>query len=272
MKNKITDFLLSFIIAFTLLTRIPFPFIKKLNFTEKRLAFSLSFFPIVGLFFGILLYFSAKLLIFINLQTEFTAIIILALPYIINKFFHFDGLMDVFDAFLTDKSKEERLKILKDSNTGSFALGGAVIFILLKYIILKSFLKEESLINFLILIPVFSRFSMVLMAFKSAYPRESGTGFNIIGKISILVFITSLSFLILIIICFVLIFGYSIIFILYLTAIFIIMIIFVLLLKLYSYRKIGGITGDVLGTVNELIEALLIIIALISFYMKQNFY
>lgn len=51
-----------------------------------------------------------------------TAAIIMIVPFILTGMLHLDGFMDVCDALLSRRSKEEKLRILKDSHTGAFAV------------------------------------------------------------------------------------------------------------------------------------------------------
>ncbi len=251
-----------FIIALSFLTVIPIPFLNKINYDQKNISRSLIFYPLVGLFFGIITFFSVKFLLFFKINISIAGLTIIFLPYLLNKFLHFDGLCDTIDAFLPFKTKEERLEILKDTNIGSYAIGIAILFVLIKLEIVKLFLNKNDLLPLLIIIPVLSRYSLVFLSFISKYPRKQGTGFNIIGQISFGVFFISTVFFILIIFTFLFIFMnlYNLINIL-------ILIIFIytfsFLFKIYSTNKISGVTGDILGAQNELIELFSFIIIII---------
>ncbi len=270
MKIFFKNIFYSFILAFSFFTRLPLNFIKVDNI-EKRISNTFVFFPVVGLFFGLVLFYSEKLFVLLKLSIDLQSILLIMIPYILNKFLHFDGLCDTADSFLADKSKKERLKILKDSGIGSFALGTIVIFILLKFQVLKEFLLDKNLINYLIMVPVYSRFSMVLMSFKSNYPRKQGTGSFFIGRLnSTVLFITAMIFSLINFIF--IIFSTSVLSNLFLLIIILIFTVsFVFLFKFYSYKKINGVTGDVLGALNELTELLIIILlVVISNFLKAR--
>lgn len=241
----------AFAASITLLTRIPLPLFRGMEITGEQLAHSSVFFPAVGLFFGLMSYILYLLMLWLKAGPDMTAFVILAFPYVLNRFFHFDGLCDCLDAFLTDKPAEQRLMILKDSRTGSFALGGGVLYLLLKFLLLKSLILNPSLIVMITVIPVLSRYSMDILAFRSRYPREKGTGAMMIGKISGMDFILSG------IVCISALAGLY--FFLPIEWPFLVLalagsVLAALLLKAYSYRKIGGVTGDVLGAGSELAE------------------
>ncbi len=261
--------LYSFVIAFSFLTSVPFPFLDKIKYDEENISFSLIFYPVVGLFFGLILFFSTKLLLYIKLNPSLITLAIITIPYLLNKFLHFDGLCDTIDAFLPNKTKEERLKILKYTNTGSFAIGVLILFILLKFELIKIFFTGIELLPLLIIIPVFSRYSMVFLSFISKYPRKNGTAFFIVGKVNINTFLLSTMFFLLINLVFlILFFSFNNLIIILFQIIFI--FIFTFFFKIYSNLKIGGVTGDVLGALNEIIELLLFVIILIlSIYFRK---
>lgn len=267
------SFFYSIIFIFSFLTILPFPksFFKESSFQESLMEkfderatkMSAVFFPLIGLIFGLIIFIFANLFQKIHLPIEVIASIILALPYIFNKFLHLDGLCDFLDAFLLPRSKEERLRILKDSNIGSFAMGGVTLILIFKYTLIKALISESHLIPHLIIIPVLSRYSMVYLSFRSRYPREKGMGQFIIGNISGTIFFMSTA------ISIVLLIGFSFIFekkgihdILMIFSSLGGVILFSTLMKIYSYKKIGGITGDVLGALNEVIEVVLLVILL----------
>lgn len=260
----------SLVIAFSFLTSVPFPFLDKIKYDEDNISFSLIFYPLVGLFYGLVLFFSTRLLLFIKLNISIVALAVISIPYLINKFLHFDGLCDTIDAFLPNKTKEERLKILKDTNTGSFAIGVLIIFVFLKFELIKIFLTNKELFLLLIIIPVFSRYSMVFLSFISRYPRKEGTAFYIVGKIKISTFLLSTLFFLMINLIFLVLFYnfYNLMIILF-QILFVFM--FSTLFKIYSNYKIGGVTGDVLGALNEIIEILLFVLLIISYIFFKKF-
>lgn len=267
--NKIKNFFLSLYFAFSFLTILPLPFNKKIRLNDEIISFNPFFYPLVGLFYGIISFYLAKLFIYLNIDFNLTTLIIIIFQYGLNKFLHFDGLCDLLDAFLADKTKEERLVILKDSRIGSFALGGAVLYLLLRFFIMRHFILLNNLLPYLIIIPVLSRFSMIFLSYRSRYPRKEGTGSFIIGKIKNVALISTILLSFLIMTIFTLITANYITAALMLLISFLFVIIFSLLFKLYSYKKIGGVTGDVLGALNEIIElSLPLLLIIIQYHIK----
>lgn len=244
--------------AFTLLTRIPLPHSRKIVLTESDLTGSVLFFPLVGLFYGGLLYACLILGQLLHLSPEITAFVILAIPYLLNRFFHLDGLSDLLDGFLADRDAKTRLEIMKDSRIGSYALGGVSLYLLLKWILLKELVQDITLSSFIILIPMISRYSMVLLAALSKYPRDHGTGKILIGQLSkLMLLLSTFIFLLLTALTAVFIQEFRNLRVLFLIAS---ILPGVLAFRFWSHTKIGGVTGDGLGAFNELSELMLLIL------------
>ncbi len=118
----------SVIMAFSMYSRIPMP---KIKWDEKRMQYSLCFFPLVGLTLGgcgVLLYFICERLHF---QSMTRALLQAALPILLTGGIHMDGYLDVTDAKNSWKPAEEKLKILKDPHIGAFACIYAIIYLML---------------------------------------------------------------------------------------------------------------------------------------------
>ena len=92
----------------------------------------LGFLPLIGLLIGIIwavLYYALVTLGFPFLVVAFFVTLI---PIILCGFMHMDGFMDVSDAIMSRRDLAERQRILKDSNTGAFAVI-SVIFMIFGY-------------------------------------------------------------------------------------------------------------------------------------------
>lgn len=253
-----SDMFYAFLIAFTFLTAIPVK-LKENNITEKRIKLSFYFYPVIGLFYGVLNYSIIKIFHFVN--PFLLSVIILSLPLVFSKALHFDGLLDFFDAFLPyNRTKEQRLAILKDYSIGAYAFTFGVLFVLFKLALINILLKEN--INFFfILLPVLSRSSIVAISYKSKYPRKQGSASFIVGKIgtkAILVIVIETISL-----------AFGTIYLLknknecYITTLILILttIAITMLIKRYSYKKIDGITGDIIGANVEICEVVLLFVS-----------
>ncbi len=237
--------LTSFHFALTFLTTLPIPFRKTL--TPREVAASLSWFPLVGFLLGVIISLVFSLLSHLFPRPVNSAVVV-AILVLLTGGFHLDGLADTADGFLSARSRPgEILSIMKDSSIGTMGALGLMLIILLKYATISQ-LPDQQVLYCLLLMPVYGRFAIVLLAFLSTYARsEGGLGEAITQQVSskemtvaaILTIIGTLlltglkGFLILAII-----------------------VIYTWGIKVYSTRRINGITGDLLGFCCETCEAL----------------
>ena len=107
-----------------------------------------------------------------------TAAVLLVFLVVITRGLHLDGFMDVCDGLFGGFTRERRLEIMRDSNVGAFAVAGAAALLILKYAALLSLLvivspgKEWALLLF----PMLSRWSMVVLLGAFPYVRAAGLG------------------------------------------------------------------------------------------------
>ncbi|MBI4978824.1 MAG: adenosylcobinamide-GDP ribazoletransferase [Spirochaetes bacterium] len=249
----------SFLLAFSTLTAIPVPFPKRMPFSEKMLAGSVLFFPLVGLLFGFAGYGAALAGVACN-AIPLIPVLVMVLWYALNKFLHFDGLCDMFDGFLANRTPTERLAIMKDSRVGSFALGGGVLYLLAKYVLLGMTAATVSW-AVLAIIPVFGRYGMVLLAYMGRYPREKGTAKAFIGVIPVLSLVLSTA------VCLAVLGGYA--FLMHVPLTVALAMVFTVaaafLVRAYANARIGGVTGDVLGAMNELTELAVLLLFITAY-------
>ncbi len=214
-----------FFLALGTLSRIRVPEIKRVNFQRSTV-----YFPVVGyIASGIL--FSSELLFKTIFTPYVSTISALIIYYLIFGFFHFDGLLDCIDGFFpSHKTREERLRIMKDSNTGAFALLFGVLFLLLEVLCL---LNSG---NFWYFFPVFGRFAPIFLLSFSKPASDKGLGksyfpYSVKYLLYSLIFLIPMLFVSLkIVICIVAVPLLTII------------------ISIISKGKINGITGDVIGS------------------------
>ena len=89
------------------------------------------------------------------LPRALAAALLTALPWLLTGFIHLDGYMDTSDAMLSWRPLEDRLRILKDSHTGSFAVVSLVLLALFSFAAASSL--DAADLRALLLIPVVSR-------------------------------------------------------------------------------------------------------------------
>ncbi len=154
-----------FLLALGTLSRIKVPRINRINYQKSTL-----YFPVVGYLAGIILFFSDQLLILVFSET-ISKLIALLIYYMLFGFFHFDGLLDCIDGFFpSHKSKADRLRIMKDSNTGAFALLFGVLFLIVEiYCVVNS-------TEYWYFFPVFGRISPLFLLSFSKPAANNGLG------------------------------------------------------------------------------------------------
>ncbi|VAX03286.1 Cobalamin synthase, partial [hydrothermal vent metagenome] len=139
----------SFFIALQFLTRIPVRL--KDNPTEKQIALSQLYYPLVGLLIGALLILLAWVLQWVlqDVPTMLSTAIILTGWVLISGGLHLDGLADSADAWaggLGDRDKT--LAIMKDPACGPAGVVSIVLLLLLKFAALHALLEAAASTSF----------------------------------------------------------------------------------------------------------------------------
>ena len=114
-------------------------------------------FAYVGFIVGLIWYGGGVLLKYFDISLMMSTGILLTLPFIVTGFIHLDGFMDVCDALLSRKSKEDKLKILKDSRVGAFAVIALGLLFIMDFAGIYTALEKDFNLIALILIPIISR-------------------------------------------------------------------------------------------------------------------
>ena len=237
--------------AMTVLTALPLN--RRMAASDEDLARSTLFFPVVGLMIGFLLMAVTQWLSPILSPGPLSAVL-LAVSILLTGGLHLDGLADLCDGLAAGGGRERILSVMKDSHVGAFGVMGLVIVLLLKYSLFLEVIHQGWFRSFLIM-GVLSRWAMVLAAFSGRDAREEGTARPFIGQIRRSWFIGSTGITV----------GFAwIIFkgpgLLALLPVFLFVFLFLHYLKL----KIGGLTGDALGALNEITEILVLLLITIA--------
>ena len=118
----------SMLIAFSMYSKIPVP---KTEWSDKSMRYTMCFFPLVGVVIGVLMYAAGTLILMADIKPVLKAAVMTVIPVTLTGGIHLDGFLDTMDAIGSWAPKEKRLEILKDSNSGAFAvIGGCVYFVL----------------------------------------------------------------------------------------------------------------------------------------------
>ena len=222
---------------------------------------TIKYFPSVGLVLGILIYIVGY--VSLMLFDPFISSILIVLSLVIlTGGLHIDGVGDTFDAIYSYRDKDRMLEIMKDSRLGTNSLLAIIFLILLKIGFVMNLIYID-LLPLVILMPVLGRQGVLALMYKTITPREKGMGNLFIGKASIYDLLISLVSTLIFMAGVVLIFKTPILNIVMSIPV---VYIFNILFKKHIYKKIDGITGDILGCsieLNELIYLITIYISLI---------
>jgi len=235
----------SFLLAIQFLTIIPFK-IKHIN--EKDMSKSMIYFPLIGLLLGLILAVTFNFFSFLQFKDLFINIILVILLIVLTGGIHLDGLADTTDAILSRKNKEEMLKIMRDSHIGVMGVLSLISIILLKISFLSSISTPLKTIS-LILMCVLSRWALVFTMFLFPYARQKGKAKIFIQGMNFKIFILAT---IIALICVAIIWKIKGLIILGIIAI------CAYIIGKFINHKIGGITGDTLGAINELTEVIVL--------------
>jgi adenosylcobinamide-GDP ribazoletransferase len=239
-------------LALTFLTKLPWPWRGPAE--AAALARSLFWFPWIGALLG-LGFWGAWAGLHRILPGPAAVALLLALTVWITGGLHLDGLADTADGLGGGHTPADALRIMKDSRVGAFGVISLILALLLKFSLFLSLSAQTRGTEALVLYPVVSRWGMVLLAYLSPYARpEGGLGQAMTLGVSprtlagASLSAGALSLLILgvpgLILC-----GAA--------------AALIWLGSLYFQRRLGGVTGDVLGAANEVLEILVLAGALI---------
>ncbi|WP_446897627.1 adenosylcobinamide-GDP ribazoletransferase [Clostridium sp. LBM24168] len=249
MKKMINNFLL--MVQF--LTRIDIN--MNLNCQKENFRWGSIFMPVIGLIIGAIQWIVYKLLINV-LPINISVIVIVLVGIMLTGAMHMDGLGDMCDGFFSFNGKDKIIEIMKDSRVGTYSCIAIVMDILFKYNLFCYIVPEFS--ASIMIAPVISRLSTLFLVAVGKEAKSTGTGNLFINSVNISQFFIGVSITIGMLLFIIAInLKYSILLIALA-----IMISFVF--NLYCKRKIGGLTGDLLGANNEIVEiSMLILISII---------
>lgn len=239
-----------FLIALQFLTILPIKI--KSEMKKRDFGKSLLYFPIVGILIGLLLSITAFLFGF--LPDLVTGVLILIVSILITGGIHLDGFADTCDGFYGSRSKDEILKIMRDSRVGVMGAVGVVSILLLKFSLIVS-MPQYMLWKSLIAMAIFARWTQVLACYTSNYARKEGRAKYFIEYASKKEFLTGAFFTI---VLFILLIGLKGI------IVFIIALLPMFLLTNYIKKRIDGMTGDTIGAMNEIAETVVLLLMLIQ--------
>lgn len=120
----------SCLIAFSMYSRIP---MSRTEWQEEDMRYVMCFFPLIGLAIGLLLCGWVWLAGRLQIGAALFSGVATALPVLITGGIHLDGFCDTLDALSSRQPQGRKLEILKDSNSGAFAVIGCGLYFLLTF-------------------------------------------------------------------------------------------------------------------------------------------
>ena len=223
------------------------------NATLDEIAKYMYLFPIVGIIIGILVGSFGFGLSFL-LDPIIVSFLVVTSIVIITGIHHADGLADFADGLMVKGSKEKKLNAMKDLSTGSAGVVAIVLY-LIGLVVTISLTNGFDLFKAILISEILAKFSMVLLASlgNSASIGSNSPFLKIMKDRKKLM----VAFVIMII---------PVALLAETTGLIILVVTFLvtLIILAISNRSFGGVTGDVLGTTNELtrLSSLMVFVSL----------
>ncbi|MDR1036944.1 MAG: adenosylcobinamide-GDP ribazoletransferase [Deltaproteobacteria bacterium] len=150
------------------------PLDKDERFTADDFGRFPAMFPLVGLVLGLALFIVRFALAAPGVPDPVAAMILVTLHVIFTRGFHLDGLADTMDALLSHRSREDKLRIMKDPHQGTFGVLAILLDIMLKTALLTALFRTGIVPLALILFPVLARWAVSIVATMCRYARREG--------------------------------------------------------------------------------------------------
>jgi adenosylcobinamide-GDP ribazoletransferase len=234
-----------FLIAFQFLTVITVR--KTLPFDEVAFGRSAAFFPLVGGIMGGIVWALDRILSPFVPPTLLSVVLTMMLA-ILSRGLHLDGLADSADGFFGGRDRQHCLDIMKDSRIGTFGALALTGVLLLKVRALD-LLVGEMRVHALFLAPLLSRWALVRMAFHAHPARDEGLGALLVPNVHGRELLWASAFTVVVttlvagsvgLLLFIVILGVTV------------------SVSGYCHHRLGGVTGDTLGAIGELVETIVL--------------
>ena len=166
MKGLLTDAL----VAVQFLTVAPA--LLRRDVSPRELGNSVTYFPLVGLLIGLLLFGLQRLLEAV-FPSAVGAAMLVGVWILCSGALHFDGFVDAVDGLLGGRTEDDRLRILRDERVGAFAVAAGGTLLLLKFGALGTIGDRSA---GLIAAPLLGRWVMSTAVALYPYARAEGLG------------------------------------------------------------------------------------------------
>lgn len=226
-------------------SRIPMPTVE---WKEENRRYSLCFFPLIGVVIGALFMLWFRLGTFLGVGKLLFGAVFAVIPVIVTGGIHLDGFCDVCDAKACCGTKEKMLEVMSDPRTGAFAVINLALYLIVQagaYSEIKS--MKTAIVCALGFVLSRSLSGLAAVTFRSAKGSGSLWNFTEPAHRKITVF-TEIAVIIIASVMMIAaspvcgaaaVVGNALVFLYY---------------RIFSYKKFGGITGDLAGYFLQLSE------------------
>jgi adenosylcobinamide-GDP ribazoletransferase len=170
--------------AVSLLTVVPVPISARSHEPRPNAA---GWFPLVGLALGALGWGLVHLLGFFGWSGSrgslVVAAVVVTLWALVTRLLHWDGLADVADAWWGGATPQRRLEIMKDPRSGAFGVTAIVMVALLQVTAVGQILLNHQLP--LLIVPALARIGATFAAWLGTSARPDGLGRTVVGRPSL---------------------------------------------------------------------------------------
>ena len=219
--------------------------------TADELATSMGWYSTVGLMIGGLLA-VADLGLRSVFAPEIVNVLLIVLLVLLTRGLHQDGLADTLDGLAGGRTAADRLPIMRDPRIGAIGATGLFLSLLLRYVGLLA-LPQSMRLPVLICMPALGRWAMVAVAWSSSYARiEGGLAASFLMHLSLHHVLLSS-----VVLAAALAAGLGAVVTVTTMGVGLGLVV---LVRVGCKTWFGGVTGDLLGATNELIEILFLLL------------
>lgn len=228
----------SFLVTLTFFTRVPIRIDRQIKYQEY--IDGIWWLPVISLIIGVPLYVASFAYAYID--TTLVSIIVLGIYLLTTGALHIDGLADTMDALGSNRDKNRMLMIMKDSSIGTFGVLAIVVYAIAMVAVLSVVDAK-----FLLIYPLVGRTVATIVARVNTYARDEGMGASFVNGAKVPHYLLGTGVFIAISY---LLFGLD-----YMLIVASIAYAFTTICSILAARsiakKLGGITGDVVGYIIE---------------------
>lgn len=231
--------------AFGLLTILPVRYGDASHISARAFAY----YPLVGLVIGMVLV-AANFLLRLMLPNLVAGAVVVVVWVVITGALHLDGFSDACDGLFAAVPRERRLEILHDVHLGAFGAVGLALLLITKVAAVASAPTFAPIF----LAPILGRWAMV---YAATYPPARAEGMAMLFRAGLTRRVVLVATLFAALSCGV--FG-GFGFVAFITAFLI-----GTLVARFAMNRLGGLTGDIYGTICESVEIGVLIMGTLSF-------